>query len=314
LGHDNRFTSPPKEKPKEPPPSVQKEYLAIMQRQGGTQDQTLRFCVDEYVRSLEACVEKTRKRARYFLDLFVAEVGDMPVSKLKKHHVTTVLKGKDWKPNSVYSFVSQIDTCLNYCEREDWIPKNPLRGKLQKPSIERRQEVMTAEDRDRVLAAAEGCFRDALMFLSGTGCRPIELRFARVEKCDMGKGIIMVRNKTRKKTGNHERPVFLSTQMIELCRRLIGDRKDGWLLRNHFGNQWTQTAFEHRLTKLCGKLGISHGAALYSFRHRWASEAINDRRMNPAMVAVQLGHTDLKMLLKTYLHSDHEAMRKALDE
>ena len=168
--------------------------------------------------------------------------------------------------------------------------------------------------RSRVLAAATGCFRDVLLFLSGTGCRPIELRYARVEKCDLVKGVITVRNKTRKKTGNHERPVFLSSSMIELCRELIGNRKEGWLMLNHFGGQWSQTALEHRITKLCGTLKITYGATLYSFRHRWASEAINDRRMNPAMVAIQLGHTDLKMLLKTYLHSDHEAMRKALDE
>lgn len=36
--------------------------------------------------------------------------------------------------------------------------------------------------------------------------------------------------------------------------------------------------------------------------------------MNPALVAIQMGHTDLRTLMKTYLHSDHEAMRKALDE
>ncbi len=31
------------------------------------------------------------------------------------------------------------------------------------------------------------------------------------------------------------------------------------------------------------------------------------------MVAIQMGHTDLKMLMKTYLHSDSDAMRKMLD-
>jgi integrase len=112
-------------------------------------------------------------------------------------------------------------------------------------------------------------------------------------------------DKTRKKTGSQERPVFLSSSMIGLCRELNGDRKERWLLRNHFGNQWTQTALEHRLQKLCDKLKITYGATLYSFPHRWASKAINDRHLNRATVAIQLGHTDLKMLLKSYLHSDH---------
>jgi integrase len=101
--------------------------------------------------------------------------------------------------------------------------------------------------------------------------------------------------------------------MITLCRELIEDRTEGWLLRNSKGGQWSQTAQEHRITNLCAKLGITYGATLYSFRHRWISEAINGRNMNLALVAVQAGHSDLKLLLKHYLHSDHEAMRKALD-
>ena len=153
-----------------------------------------------------------------------------------------------------------------------------------------------------------------MLFLAGTGVRPIELRFARVEKCDLEKGVLMVRNKTRKKTGAQERPVFLSTKMTELSRSIIGERTEGWLFLNSKGGQWTQTAFEHRLQRLCADLGITFGATLYSFRHGWGSEAINDRRMNPAMAAIQMGHTDLKQLMKTYLHADSEAMRKALDE
>jgi integrase len=81
-----------------------------------------------------------------------------------------------------------------------------------------------------------------------------------------------------------------------------------------YGKQWTRTALQHRLEKLCAKLGITKGATLYSFRHGFASTMINDRRMNPTLVAIRLGHSDLKMLLKTYLHSDSEAIRKALDD
>jgi integrase len=35
--------------------------------------------------------------------------------------------------------------------------------------------------------------------------------------------------------------------------------------------------------------------------------------MNPALVAIQMGHQDLRMLMKHYLHADSETMRKALD-
>ena len=129
------------------------------------------------------------------------------------------MTGRDWKPNTVHDFIARIDACLNYCARKDWIARNPLKGKLQRPAVERRQEIMSLADRERVMAEAAGCFRDVLVFLSGTGCRPIEARHARVETCDLEKGILMVRNKSWKKTGAKERPVFLSSRMIELCAR-----------------------------------------------------------------------------------------------
>ena len=241
LGRDERFKTPPKQRPKEPPPEIRKQYLAIMQRQAEPEDRFLSFCITEYLKSLDDCVEKTRYRAKYYLMMFLNEVGDIKVSDLKKHHLTEVVKSKDWKPNSVHAFLTRVEACLNYCEREDWILKNPLRGKVQKPTPQRREAVMTAKDRRRCIDAAAEPFKSVLLFLEGTGCRPIELRYALVEKCDLEKGMVLVRNKTRKKTGSQERPIFLSSTMTELCRGLIGGRKKGWLSRNSFGGQWTQT-------------------------------------------------------------------------
>lgn len=314
LGRDPRFKTPPKVKPKDPPPEILRQFYALMQMSAEPEDRTLAFCIGEYLASLAACPPKTQYRARYLLGLFEAATGNIKTSKIKAHHVDAALKGRDWKPNTIHAFIARVDACLNHCERKGWIAKNPVRGKVEKPTPERREEIMSAEDRRRVIDAAPEPFKSALLFLAGTGCRPIEVRYALVEKCDLEKGVIMVRNKTRRKTGTQERPVFLSTAMIELCRGVIGLRNEGWLFLNSKGGQWTQTAFEHRLQRLCAELGITYGATLYSFRHGWGSAAINEKGMNPALVAIQMGHTDLKMLMKTYLHSDHEAMRKALDE
>lgn len=313
LGKDPRYKSPPKVKPKEPPAEILKTYHALMQAQGRPEDRTLSFCIDQYLASLKACEPDTIYRARHFLGIFRESAGDLKASQIRVHHIDRALEGKDWKPNSVHAFITRIEACLNHCVRKGWIEKNPIKGMVDKPTPERREEIMSAEDRARCVEQAPEPFKSALIFLAETGVRPIELRFARIEKCDLAKGVLMVRNKTRKKTGKQERPVFLSTRMIELCGRLVEGRGEGWLFLNSKGTQWTQTAFEHRLQKLCAKLGITRGATLYSFRHGWGSEAINEKGINPALVAIQMGHTDLKQLMKTYLHADHKAMRDALD-
>jgi hypothetical protein len=113
LGRDDRFKSPPRAKPKEPPRSVHQEYLAITRRQGGPEDRTCRFGIDEYLRLLEDRLEKTQKRTRYFRELLLGEAGDMEISKLRRHHLTTFLEGKQWKPNSVRAFVARIGACVN---------------------------------------------------------------------------------------------------------------------------------------------------------------------------------------------------------
>ena len=84
----------------------------------------------------------------------------------------------------------------------------------------------------------------------------------RIEDFDREKGVLLVRNKTRKKTGKKERPVFLSTRMIELVKELIGDRTEGYIFLNSRGGQWTQTALEHRLQKCQRALETSHRGAL----------------------------------------------------
>ncbi len=225
---------------------AEKKYHALMQRQGEPKDRPLSFCIDEYIHSLADCTSGTRRRARYFLGLLLDIVGDIPVSRLKAHHIEDVKKALDWKPNSIRDFVARVDACLNYCAKKDWIPVNHLRGKLEKPTAERREEIMSTEDRQKVLDAAEGGFRAILTFLSETATRPIEAREARIEKCDLDKGILLVPNKTRKKTGMKERPVFLSRKAIEVCRTQIGSRTQGYIFLSERGRPWLWEALDRR--------------------------------------------------------------------
>lgn len=314
LGRDERFTAPPKVKPKEPPPSVQKRDLAAMQAQAEPEDRRLSFCRDKYIEGMDGCRPNSVRRSKDYLDRLVEETGDIKVSKLRAHHVTEFIKGKGWSDNSVRQVVITINACLNHCARQDWIARNPIKGKVPMPLATRREVIMSAADAARLIAAAGGPFRDVLEFLAGTGCRPIEAREALIEKCDLEKGVLMVPNKTKKKTGVVDRPVFLSTAMIEHLRRVIGDRKEGFIFRNRDGGKWGHDSLMHRLKRLCKRLGIEEGTHLYSARHNFISDAINKKKIPAAMVAIQSGHQNLKTLMQVYLHADTDAMRAELDK
>lgn len=285
-----------------------------MQAKAEPEDRKLSFCVDKYMDSLANCEPNSIRRSRHYLDRFLEAVGDIKVSKIRSHHLTEFLKRKEWSSNTVRQVIITINACLNLCVRQDWIERNPIKGKVAMPLAERREDIMSAEDGERLIDAAPEPFKTALKFLAGTGTRPIEAREARIERCDLEKGILMVPNKTRKKTGNQERPVFLSTAMIALCREVIGARKQGWLFLNSKGEQWKAETLRKRMERLCAQLGIEKGARLYSSRHNFISDAINKKGMPAAMVAIQAGHKDLKMIMNVYLHADHEAMRRELDK
>ena len=59
------------------------------------------------------------------------------------------------------------------------------------------------------------------------------------------------------------------------------------------------------------QLGLSQGVIPYGTRHRFASDAINQQKMDSLIVARLLGHSDATMLQKTYFREDTEAMREA---
>lgn len=312
LGKDERFKSPPKVSPKEPPKTILERYHAIMQKKAEPADRKLSFCIDQYIQSLGDCTEGTRKRATGFLGKFLASVGDLKVSGLKVHHVTEFIKANTWRTNSVRNVIATINACLNCCEREGWIDKNPLRGKVRLPKVQRRDLNLTTDEQLKFEGTATGPFKTFLTSLRELGARPGELRTALVEDCDLERGVLKVKNKTRNKTGIEVRPIILTTRMVELCRELIGDRKEGWLFRNAFGDPWTKSAIRNRMVKLCVKLGVER--VPYEFRHRFCSDSLNLKGVNPSLVALQMGHTDLRMMMKHYLHADVDAIRKAFEE
>jgi integrase len=70
-----------------------------------------------------------------------------------------------------------------------------------------------------------------------------------------------------------------------------------------------------RFSRLRNKLGLSDGVIPYGTRHRFASDAINHQKMDSLVVARLLGHSDARMLQRTYFREDTaalvEAMKKA---
>ena len=241
-------------------------------------------------------------------------VGKLRAADLRPYMLTEYLATKPhWKPNTVRYAITRILAALNYCEMEGYIVANPLRG-YKRPAVERREVIVTDAEFDRLCAAAMPEFRDLLTCMRELGTRPKKLFTARVEHVDFAGGVLMVGNKVARQTGERQRPVFLTTKALEILKRRAGERGSGPLFLNKRGGEWNRHVAQQYIRRLRDRLGMGKHVSLYSLRHLWASNAINHGNVNPALVAIQAGWTDLKRLMKTYLHEDPEAMRKAVEQ
>jgi integrase len=124
----------------------------------------------------------------------------------------------------------------------------------------------------------------------------------------------MVGNKIGRQTGEKLRPVFLTEKALEILKRRSQGRLAGPIFLNKRGGAWDRHVAQQYIRRLRDRPGMGKHVTLYSLRHLWTSHAISRTNANPALVAMQAGWTDLKRLMKNYLHSDTEAMRKAMEE
>lgn len=89
-------------------------------------------------------------------------------------------------------------------------------------------------------------------------------------------------------------------------------RTTGHLFLNSRGEPWTTDTVRLRFSRLRETLGLSDGVIPYGTRHRFASDAINRQKMDSLIVARRMGHSDARMLQKTYFREDTAAMVEAV--
>ena len=98
---------------------------------------------------------------------------------LKRHHVTRWLDEKlsDASDNGKNGAVRALMGCLNWGAEEGHISANPI-PRMKRPGYKPREVNLTDEQFETLLAAVKPAdpFRDLLLILRETGCRPHEAR------------------------------------------------------------------------------------------------------------------------------------------
>lgn len=273
--------------------------------------------VEFYLQSLAACSKETRDVARRHLTDFQNHVGTVKCSRLRAHHWTAFVRTKEWSQSTRRTCLNKILACLNYCVDQGRLDPHKFKvGKKDLPRFERRTGIVTAEEQKRMELAAPEAFRDFLVGLRLSGARPGELSGALIEHLDLPNGLLLVANKTARKTGETYRPIYLSPDLKALIVRLVDGRASGFIWRNSDGGQWNRWSLTPAMRRLRLKLGLRKGVTLYQMRHRYVTAAL-ERGLDAISVSELVGHKDISMIKKHYaaLGKDHlkEAARKAVE-
>jgi integrase len=163
------------------------------------------------------------------------------------------------------------------------------------------------EERALILSfTRDKAFKDYVMGLTLTGCRPGEVNRVRKEDVNLENCTwTLQKHKTAKKTGK-PRVIYLCPAAVELSKRLIAQcSDDGPIFRNTRGKPWTKNAVRIRFWKLRKKHPQLKGIVAYTYRSSFATDAL-EHGVPDATVAELLGHTNTSTLHRFYARLSHK--------
>jgi integrase len=275
---------------------------------------TVRELLDRF---LDDCRGRARPKTvevyAYFLRHFAEACGAKLAVLVTPQWVEHAALKPSWSPSTRNDFVGAVATAFRWGERCRVIPRNPLWSVRRPPKGSRgAKAVLTAEQVEKLLAAATPAFRVLLRLLWLTGARPAEIYGLTAADVNLASGVAVIeRHKTADATGR-ARVIHLPVEAVELLRPLAERHPDGPLVRNNLGDPWNEDAVVCAMKLTRRRAGIPT-ATCYGLRHSFATDALANG-VPEAHVAELLGHSGTAMLHKHYSHlgTRATALRAAL--
>jgi integrase len=231
---------------------------------------------------------------------------------------------KSRKPRSVNRQVRAVIAGLNHAvshghigRREAWKLTHLVDDGEENVAV-----FLTADQRDRLIAAAPKQLAALLTGYAHTGARPSELANAVVADFDTKGGTVTLRHHKGRGGKQRARAVMLSDTGAEFFRTQIrGKLPQAPLISHDNGGHWTdqqwcdgiartKTAANAKAKKPAQRIPTS--ATAYSFRHSRISELLQTYGVDPVTVAAQCG-TSVLMIEKSYFKFISSNMREKLN-
>lgn len=231
-----------------------------------------------------------------------------------------------WSETTQWHFFKAVNAMMNWAEDQGIIDENPLGKMKDKPQCGVRQDWITEDEFNRLLAVCEEeQLTNVLVMLWETGARPFEILQVRAKHLDRQARCLRLSraggDKVKGKRGKKliVRNIYLSQRAFDLCCKLADLIPEGLLFANTVGEPWTSGLISARIKVLKKRTGIGvkkdkRQITAYTFRHSFCTRAIQ-KGMNIRTIQELMGHSDLNMIAKIYAHlnNDQGHLTQALD-
>lgn len=277
------------------------------------ESQTVASIIERYMEVVFPTLgpETCKLRIGYLQD-FAEVFGDKRVRDCRKDHMQEwLLKHKNWKSGwTKRSALRIVQGVFNWAADAELIEKNPFRRIRQSVGSPRRD--MTEEEFRAILRATASHhknrptpaarFRQFLVFLWFTGCRPVEAYRLRWDEVNFDAGVITLREHKTICTQRRPKPriIPLVPTVVRLLQFIRRYSTSQFVFTTHRGTPWDRGTLGHRLRRAREKAGVSDEAKLYGVRHAFGTRAIVNG-VDIKTLSLLMGHETTTMT-EHYLH------------
>ena len=271
--------------------------------------------------------------------------GAMPVQRLKKAHVdalvTSLAAGglsmsngrprRPWSPRSLNLMLTVLQMVLEDAMRQGWVVRNVAHLVDRVSQTKREMETFTEPEVHKLLKAAESDRLEAAWHLALSGLRRGEVCGLTWDDVDLEAGELNIRHtrimvdgvviESTPKTAKGERALPLPDSLTRVLKRarirqaedhlrLPGDYlEDGYVVADEGGSPMHPETLGLAWARLLTRADVPH-LRLHDARHTCGT-LMHLRGVPVAVIAAWLGHTDAAFTMRTYVHSQDDALRSA---
>jgi integrase len=218
-----------------------------------------------------------------------------------------VLRASRISPAGTNRDLAALRMMLNFAIRQEYLVRNPVSGVSFLPEGPGSMRIVSHEEQQEYMAAANPLVRDVATLIVETGMRPEEVFTIRPENVHLGRRYLTVPSG---KTRFARRNVPLTEATIQVLQRRMATAKGPYLFPHRLDCQRPVTTVFVGHRKALRDAEIEPRFRLYDFRHTFGSRSAMAGVDLPTLKEL-MGHSTITMTMR-YVHPTPEHKREAV--